>query len=338
MVIMWLNSPTTHSGKSELLSVLWTICYKALEPQLEPTSAALFRFPSVIGGTLLLDKVDNLDPQKRSEVISILNHYHSNGVVIRATPGKDRKFTLEKLHIYCPKVIAGINKLPTTLQDRCIKTVMHRKRRSEKVDRFMPGSFEATEPLRNQLDMWAARDGLRILTAYQNHTALGVPNDIDDRGRDILEPLFAVASVLPAWVTDKLTAATVRIAKERTYEEQESNTVIQGLEILKLHFPRDKSVWNLRTESALELFEEVTGIETWFSLGKRQICQEYLESVQNQQETVKKVAGPVWISRSGFVASKFIADGFPFNATTGSPKFGTGIERILVEPSVQNPD
>jgi len=49
---LWLNSPTTHSGKSKLLNVLWSVCHKATEPQLEPTPAVLFRFPSAVGGTM----------------------------------------------------------------------------------------------------------------------------------------------------------------------------------------------------------------------------------------------------------------------------------------------
>ena len=76
-----------------MLDVLWTLCDQAAEPQLEPTPAALYRFPSAIGGTLLLDEVDNLDPEKRSAVISVLNSYHSNGVVIRAVPGRNKRFT-----------------------------------------------------------------------------------------------------------------------------------------------------------------------------------------------------------------------------------------------------
>jgi CHC2-type zinc finger protein len=147
---LWLNSPTTHSGKTKLLNVLWTVCYKATEPQLEPTSAVVFRFPSAIGGTLLLDEVDNLDPQKKSDVIAILNSYNSQSVVLRAVPGKKKDYTLGKFPTYCPKVIAGINNLPTTLQDRCIKIYLHRKKQTEEVERFMPGMFERQEDLRNQ--------------------------------------------------------------------------------------------------------------------------------------------------------------------------------------------
>jgi hypothetical protein len=260
---LWLNSPTTHSGKTKLLNVLWTVCYKSTEPQLEPTAAVVFRFPSAIGGTLLLDEVDNLDPQKRSDVIAILNSYNSQGVVLRAVVGKKKDYTLARFPTYCPKVIAGINNLPTTLQDRCIKIYLHRKKQAEEVERFMPQMFENQVNLRNQLDAWAIRDALRIIEAYKHLNLLGALNAIDDRGKDILEPLFAIASVLPKWVKRRLDEATESIASERNAEEGESNAIVLGVQVLDEHFPKDKDVWRLRTERALGLFsEEIPSIET----------------------------------------------------------------------------
>jgi hypothetical protein len=211
---------------------------------------------------LLLDEVDNLDPQKRSEVIAILNSYNSNGVVLRTVTGKKKDFTLGKFHTYCPKVIARINNLPATLQDRCIKIYLHRKKQSERVERFMPGAFEGQEGLRNQLYAWSIRDALRIIEAYEHLDLLGVPGVIDDRGKDMLEPLYAIASVLPGWVKRRLVEATERIAGERNAEE-ESNAIVFGVQLLDEHFPKDKDVWPLRTERALELFsEEIPSIET----------------------------------------------------------------------------
>lgn len=260
---LWLNSPTTHSGKTKLLNVLWTVCCKATEPQLEPTSAVVFRFPSAIGGTLLLDEVDSLDPQKKSDVIAILNSYNSEGVVLRAVPGKKKDYTLGKFPTCCPKVIAGINNLPTTLQDRCIKIYLHRKKQSEEVERFMPGMFERQEGLRNQIDAWAVRDALRIMEAYRRLDSLGVPDVIDDRGKDILEPLFAIASAFPKWVKRRLVEATESIANERNAEEGESNAIVLALQVLDEHFPHGKDIWHLRTETAFELFSgEISTIET----------------------------------------------------------------------------
>src|SRR5260370_18497650 len=260
---LWLNSPTTQSGKTKLLDVLWTVCHKAAEPQLEPTSAVLFRFPSAIGGTLLLDEIDNLSPEKRADVISILNHYNKDGVVFRNVPGKNKKYTLEKFSVYCPKVIAGINNLPDTLQDRCVKIYLHRKRATDKVERFMTGAYKEMEGLRNQIDAWGVRDIFRILGAYRDYKHLGVPKEADERLRNILEPLFAIAAALPKWVGDKLSEATRKLARDRRANEEESNAVVLGLQVLRENFPEGEDSWRLRSDQALDIFEDdVPGIET----------------------------------------------------------------------------
>jgi hypothetical protein len=257
---LWLNSPTTHSGKTKLLNVLHAVCYKALEPQLEPTAAVLFRFPSVIGGTLLLDEMDNLDPKKRGDVISVLNHYHKTGHVVRSVNVKKR-FNLEKLPIYCPKVIAGIESLPVTLQDRCIRIVLHRKTSGEKVERLLPEDYGRLEPLRNQMAAWAARKKEIIIKAYRHRDKLGVPDQVnDDRLRDILEPLFAVASVLPSDVQKRLAEAAIAISKGRKNEESESNPVVASVQILLDRFPKHEEVWKLRTDEASDLLCEIPGI------------------------------------------------------------------------------
>jgi hypothetical protein len=259
---LWLNSPTTHSGKSKLLSVLWSVCYKAMSPQLEPTAAVLFRFPSTIGGTLLIDEVDKLDPKRKSEVIGILNHYHKTGSVLRAERGKNGKYSLREYPIYCPKVIAGIENLPVTLQDRCVRIALHRKRHDEKVDRFMPEDYSRMEPLREQLKAWASRKASAIVAALHKRDHLKVPHEVhDDRVRDIVEPLFAIASVLPRSVREELAEGTLEIAKGRKAEEQESNPVVAGIRILVSKFPEGEDVWKLRSVTACRLLEEVPGLE-----------------------------------------------------------------------------
>jgi len=258
---LWLNSPTTHSGKTKLLDVLSAICYRATEPQLDPTPAVLFRFPSSIGGTLLLDEIDRLDPEKQSAVISVLNSYKTGSGVMRNVPGKDKHYVMEKLNVYCPKVIAGITNLPDTLQDRCIKIYLHRKRKSDVVERFMPSTIERMEPLRNQIDAWAVRERIRILAAYHHGPAL--PRESDDRLKDMMEPLFAIASVMPKWINEMLLEGTKRLAKDRRANEGESNPVVLGIQALRENYPKDVEAWSLRSDNALNIFrEDVPGVET----------------------------------------------------------------------------
>jgi hypothetical protein len=259
---LWLNSPTKRAGKTKLLDVLHGLCYKSSAPQLQPTSAVLFRFASAFGGTLLLDEVDNLDPKRFSDVIAVLNSYHKQGEVMRAMPGKNRKITLVKYPIYCPKVIAGIESLPVTLQDRCIRIVFQRKTLDEKVQRFMPEDHARLEPVRDQLEAWSVRKAFPIIRAYGDRDHLGVPQEVnDDRVRDILEPLFAVASVLSKRVQATLVEGTVEIVKGRKYEDSEVDPVVAAVQILTQHFPKHEEVWKLRTATACTLLEEIPGIE-----------------------------------------------------------------------------
>lgn len=72
----------------------------------------------------------------------------------------------------------------------------------------MPDFYSEKKDLRDQLDAWATRDGMRVAAQYRRREKLGVPSRVDDRARDILEPLFAVAGVLPAWVKDRLIDAS----------------------------------------------------------------------------------------------------------------------------------
>jgi hypothetical protein len=258
---IWLNSPTTHSGKTKLLEVLSTLCYKATAPQLNPTPAVLFRFPSSKGGTLLLDEIDKLDPEKKSDVVSVLNSYKSSDSVMRNVPEKNKQYGLKEFNVYCPKVIAGIDNLPETLQDRCIKIYLHRKRKTDKVERFMPSMFDEMKPLRNQIDAWSVRDGMRIVTTYNQ--GLVLPPEADDRLRDMMEPLFAIASVMPKWVREKLIEATQILARDRKANEEESNAVVLGVQALKENFPKHQDSWHLRSDRALEIFQEdIPSIET----------------------------------------------------------------------------
>ncbi len=68
---------------------------------------------------------------------------------------------------------------------------------------------------------------------------------------------------MPSWVRSRIVEAAQHLAEERSAEEEESNIVISGLQILKGIFSVGQETWELRTQEALDLFDgEVPGIET----------------------------------------------------------------------------
>ncbi len=88
---------------------------------------------------------------------------------------------------WCPKLIARIGALPTTLADRCIVFRLHRKTAEEKcgrLRRFDPGDLKS--------------NCLRFVLDHADQIAAAepdIPSELNDRAADIWEPLFVIADL-----------------------------------------------------------------------------------------------------------------------------------------------
>ncbi|HWX22761.1 MAG TPA: DUF3631 domain-containing protein, partial [Candidatus Binatia bacterium] len=88
---------------------------------------------------------------------------------------------------WCPKLIARIGALPTTLADRCIVFRLHRKTADEPCERlrkFDPGDIK--------------RKCLRFVLDHKEQIAAAepeIPRELNDRAADIWEPLFVIADL-----------------------------------------------------------------------------------------------------------------------------------------------
>jgi hypothetical protein len=88
---------------------------------------------------------------------------------------------------WCPKLIARIGSLPTTLADRCIVLRLHRKTAEEPCERlrkFDPGEVK--------------RKCLRFVLDHAAEIAAAepeLPEELNDRAADIWEPLFVIADL-----------------------------------------------------------------------------------------------------------------------------------------------
>ncbi len=57
--------------------------------------------------------------------------------------------------------------------------------------------------------------------------------------------------------------ATKKLARDRRAHEEETNPVVLGIQAVRENFPEGEKSWRLRSDKALEIFEEdVPGIET----------------------------------------------------------------------------
>jgi hypothetical protein len=97
---------------------------------------------------------------------------------------------------YCPRAMAGIKKLVETLEDRAIQIIMQRKLKRETVERFSPPRLaDETQRLRDRCYLWALIHAKIVAELYDgaDQTFEEIP-ELDDRARDLWEPLFSLVS------------------------------------------------------------------------------------------------------------------------------------------------
>jgi Toprim-like len=148
-----INSAEKESGKTRLLETLELLVAK---PWLtgRVTTAVLTRKVDREEPTLLLDESDAAfgGEKEYAEVLrGVLNTgYRRGGKTSVAVPA-GRDWDYRDLATFCPKAIAGIGKLPDTVQSRSISITLKRKAAAEQVQRFRRKNVEAeAAPLRQR--------------------------------------------------------------------------------------------------------------------------------------------------------------------------------------------
>jgi hypothetical protein len=239
-----LRSPEKRCGKSRVLDLLSLVAFHASTRVVHPTEAQVFRGPSRNGGTLLLDEIEafgRADKDTYAGLLAVLNSgFEQGGSVPRLEKTPTGNFQEVSFETYCPRAIAGINKLADTLEDRSIIVVMQRKLAREKTERFSPTRLDSlAQTLRDRCYLWALTHAEDLLLAYEaaDQTFQGL-EAIDDRARDLWEPLMSIASLTD--VTQESTehrstttlldlARDLGQVRDGTLESSTAAQIIQGL-------------------------------------------------------------------------------------------------------------
>lgn len=260
---LWATSPGRRAAKSKLLEIISALAYNATPVLTNPSEAALFRDTSVDGSTQVLDEVESLrskDQEKQAALFSVLNCGFKNGATVpryNLNAG-----AVENLDVYCPRAIAGINRIHPTLADRCIKIFLKRKSPDETAARWDERKLRAQlQQIRDHLHIFGLQFASAIAGHYANSDSVQFPRQVDDRARDILEPLFAIARVIDdanpkAMMASQLIKASESIAEDRSGDESEDEETVIALELLARNFPRGKENWVLGSTQAANIFPE----------------------------------------------------------------------------------
>lgn len=192
-----IASPAPRCGKTTLLRVIEPMVPKALHTE-NITISALFRVVEKIMPTLMIDEVDAFLRDK-DELRGLLNAGHSrDGRVVR-TVGDD--FEPRSFKVSCPVVLAGIGRIPATLEDRSITISLRRRLAHEKIERLRRAHALSLAAIGRRVARWVEDHFSGLMDADPD-----LPDALNDRAQDNWRPLIAIA--------DKISPDTAKRARQ----------------------------------------------------------------------------------------------------------------------------
>jgi Protein of unknown function (DUF3631) len=188
-----IRSAEKRSGKSRLLEVVDALVYSPLRA-VNATVAFVFRsLDRNPPPTLLFDEADTIFgskgvADKNEELRGLLNAGFQRGLPFGRVVGSD--LATEQFSTFAMAALAGIGRMPETIEDRAVVVVMKRRRDGEMVQPYRPRrDGPALNAIRDRLAEWADTVRDRAGETYPD-----LP--IDDRAADLWEPLVSVADLV----------------------------------------------------------------------------------------------------------------------------------------------
>ena len=150
-----ITSATRRCGKTTLLSVLKALSYRPLSLSTHPTSPVLFRTIEKYGPTLTLDETDTYihqDPDLRGLING--SQEKDSAYALRMVKAND-DFEPGSFRTWCPKILATIGNLPSTIRDRSIVIRLERRAKGDGELQFWGDrDEEEIEDVRRKLARW----------------------------------------------------------------------------------------------------------------------------------------------------------------------------------------
>jgi hypothetical protein len=215
-----VRSAESESGKTRLCE---SMEYVVREPLLvaDISPAGLYRSVERYQPTVLHDEVDTVFKAKSgddAEVRRLLNAgYRRTGKVVRIV-GEGSKMREQTFKVFAPTVLAGIGKLPHTLETRSIVVRMKPRTKGEHVDRMRDRKVRPVgNKLRERWKAWAEREIPGLADAEPD-----LPDELSDRAQDVWEPLLAIADLAGEEWGKRARAAAVELFKAANGGDEES--------------------------------------------------------------------------------------------------------------------
>jgi hypothetical protein len=264
-----VSSPLPECGKSRLLEVLEALVAKPWFTA-RVSAAVLMRKVDQDHPTLLLDESDaafSADEQYSEALRGLLNAgCHRTGKA-SVCVGQGANLTFRDFSVFGPKAIAGIGRLPSTVESRSIPIVMKRRTKTEWIEKW------------RRRDAWQTADGLRERLATTLASELDrlrparpdIPDGLSDRAEDVLEPLFAIADLAGGEWPEAVRDAAVRLMGQaaRAAREADQNLPLELLTDIRDIFTAFPARMAFATKFILQ---ELAALEDrpWSTFGKNE--------------------------------------------------------------------
>jgi len=225
-----ITSPFPECGKTRTLEVLESLVPKPWMTG-RVTAAVLMRKVDALCPTLLLDESDAAfsGPEEYSEALrGLLNTGFSRHGVASACVGQGANINFKDFNTFCPKAIAGIGRLPGTVESRSIPIVLKRRTSAERVkDWRRKDAWAEAKLIRDGFAAWGARHTKEL--AVMDRPVM--PEGLSDRTQDVLEGLLTLADAAGGHWPKTVRAAAETLMGSAARSEREADQSI-GLELL----------------------------------------------------------------------------------------------------------
>ncbi|WP_337819436.1 DUF3631 domain-containing protein [Pseudonocardia sp. Ae707_Ps2] len=207
-----IRAPEKRCGKSRLLDVVEGACHDPFIT-VNATAAAVYRSITQDPPTMLVDEADTIFGPKadnHEDLRGLLNAGHQrNRPAKRYDPHKNR---VETISTFAMAALAGIGRMPDTIEDRAVIVQMRRRTTGEQV---APYRHRRDRPrlqkLSERLHGWL-RDDLPALEAAEPVMP------VEDRTADTWEPLIAIADHAGSDWPHRARAALLTLQDQRDEE------------------------------------------------------------------------------------------------------------------------
>jgi len=263
---LWIVSPTIRCGKSLLLDLLSQLAFNSTGRLVNPSVASIFRLIAHNKATIVLDEVERLrneDKEEFSALMAVLNGgFQKNSIVTRIEKTKGG-FTPINFPVYSPKVLAGINRVSDTIEDRSFKIEMTRKTKSERIQRLhLAKEGKEFQRLRSDMFLWALLYASEVAEVYEGLDEIEAISSLNDREKDVWEPLLSIALVVDETSISNFFDTLVSLALDMSKRNSEKNIMEEAIpnfiSLVDEMFPTDKKQYFI---SSNDLYQQVQNDE-----------------------------------------------------------------------------